>query len=202
VGVIWRRWASGFVIALLVVALVMCVRSMWKVDVIEFNWEFVDSGAGREGLIGPGSTTLMSVRGQAGVLVMRSDKRRPATSSAPSGDTGDGSIRIDSYDARSGSWKWLDGRDWTNWTVAGVTMCNTKIVYNGGQLRGFMLPYWLVISGLSAALAWLVRSGRPERRTRRGLCPGCGYDVKGEFDKGCPECGWRRVPEVTATGAR
>ena len=29
-------------------------------------------------------------------------------------------------------------------------------------------------------------------RTRRGRCPRCGYDLRGEFKDGCSECGWGR----------
>ncbi len=27
---------------------------------------------------------------------------------------------------------------------------------------------------------------------RKGLCPACRYDLRGEINDGCPECGWRR----------
>ena len=39
--------------------------------------------------------------------------------------------------------------------------------------------------------------GRTRRfiRTRRGRCPRCGYDLRGEFADGCPECGWGRAHE-------
>ncbi len=30
------------------------------------------------------------------------------------------------------------------------------------------------------------------RRQRRGRCPTCGYDLRGNLEHGCPECGWRR----------
>ncbi len=30
-------------------------------------------------------------------------------------------------------------------------------------------------------------------RDRRGGCRACGYDLGGQFDGGCPECGWGRV---------
>ena len=29
-------------------------------------------------------------------------------------------------------------------------------------------------------------------RRRRGVCPTCGYDLRGNLSAGCPECGWRR----------
>ncbi len=42
---------------------------------------------------------------------------------------------------------------------------------------------------------WLFLSWRQAARAARGLCPGCGYDLKGDRDQPadlCPECGWRR----------
>lgn len=32
----------------------------------------------------------------------------------------------------------------------------------------------------------------PWCRHRRGLCRRCAYDLRFEFDRGCPECGWNR----------
>jgi len=31
-------------------------------------------------------------------------------------------------------------------------------------------------------------------RRKRGRCVKCSYDLRGEFDTGCPECGWGREP--------
>jgi len=31
-------------------------------------------------------------------------------------------------------------------------------------------------------------------RRKRGRCVKCSYDLRGEFDSGCPECGWERQP--------
>lgn len=44
-----------------------------------------------------------------------------------------------------------------------------------------------------AALVWLTsRESRDLRLWRRGVCPGCGYELKGLVEVGCPECGWGR----------
>ena len=29
-------------------------------------------------------------------------------------------------------------------------------------------------------------------RRKRGHCIKCGYDLRGDLERGCPECGWRR----------
>ena len=66
-----------------------------------------------------------------------------------------------------------------------------------------IVPIWrgLIINGLIFGCAWYVilfdvpgLLRRRKRKTRRieGRCPACGYDLKGEFEAGCPECGWRR----------
>jgi len=33
-------------------------------------------------------------------------------------------------------------------------------------------------------------------RVKRGLCIKCGYDLRGDFDSGCPECGLGREEEA------
>ena len=43
-------------------------------------------------------------------------------------------------------------------------------------------------------LALFVGPGAARRtiRRRRGRCPMCGYDLRGDLESGCPECGWGR----------
>ena len=44
-------------------------------------------------------------------------------------------------------------------------------------------------------LAMMMYGPKTARRViwvRRGGCPECGYDLRGEFSAGCSECGWRR----------
>jgi len=49
---------------------------------------------------------------------------------------------------------------------------------------------WLGI--VESVLGWLAR-GRRAKRTRRGLCPSCGYDLRAARHERCPECG-ERIP--------
>ncbi len=43
---------------------------------------------------------------------------------------------------------------------------------------------WLLLFGFSDIRRFI--------RRKRGLCINCGYDLRGDFSAGCPECGWRR----------
>jgi hypothetical protein len=64
------------------------------------------------------------------------------------------------------------------------------------------LPIWrgFIINSLVYSLAlwllyltWLgVRQSKRANRRRRGCCPRCAYDLRGNFASGCTECGWRR----------
>ncbi len=52
------------------------------------------------------------------------------------------------------------------------------------------IPHWIPVVVFAAGLGGAI--GKPFVRRRRGCCPCCGYDIKGQADKGCSECGWRR----------
>lgn len=52
-----------------------------------------------------------------------------------------------------------------------------------------------VLFAVSWGAMWLgVSKARYLRRRRCGLCPRCGYDLRGDPASGCPECGWGRGP--------
>lgn len=57
---------------------------------------------------------------------------------------------------------------------------------------GFRLPLWCPLVLLAIPVTGMLWRGPFARwnRTRRGLCPRCGYDVRGASV--CPECGFRR----------
>ena len=60
-------------------------------------------------------------------------------------------------------------------------------------------PIWvgLIADSVFFAGSWwvaLAALGLVKKRlaTRAGRCPRCRYDLQGELDRGCPECGWNR----------
>jgi len=70
---------------------------------------------------------------------------------------------------------------------------------NDGGLRLPLRPIWpgfLLDTGFYGVLWAVPFFGLPllkqSRRKRKGRCPNCAYDLKRDFQSGCPECGWRR----------
>jgi hypothetical protein len=55
------------------------------------------------------------------------------------------------------------------------------------------VPTWFAMigcAGLAGLPVWLLRRDRRSRlRLRQGLCPACGYDLRGAAHERCPECG-------------
>ena len=79
---------------------------------------------------------------------------------------------------------------------------NPRRIPYSNRLEKRLVPFWPIWPGFAintlfyAALLWLVFCGplavRRHIRRRRGRCLKCGYDLRGELDAGCPECGWGR----------
>jgi hypothetical protein len=88
--------------------------------------------------------------------------------------------------------RWWSVRAWDDWVVLGAGLQKTQT--RGETARAVVLPHWLLALGVAGLLVRAARGGKRTRRRRRGLCPACGYDVKGAFEGGCPECGWNRAP--------
>ena len=59
----------------------------------------------------------------------------------------------------------------------------------GFRQRYYYLPAWALclVTGIAPA-AWAVGRVRRRLRSRRGLCPACGYDLRAAEGR-CPECG-------------
>ena len=57
-------------------------------------------------------------------------------------------------------------------------------------------PAFAINTVIYAISAWLMKRGSCELRRfirrKRGRCITCGYDLRGDLDHGCPECGWKR----------
>ena len=54
----------------------------------------------------------------------------------------------------------------------------------------YAVPYWLLILVLLVMpVVWLMDYRRSLVRMSRGLCAGCGYDLRGITSDVCPECG-------------
>ena len=61
---------------------------------------------------------------------------------------------------------------------------------------GFIVNSLLYASILFVLVTGLLGLRRVIRR-RRGHCIACGYDLRGDINHGCPECGWNRMPEAS-----
>ncbi len=82
------------------------------------------------------------------------------------------------------------------------------LLQKSGPTDVIALPLKPLWPGLMANIAafgcawWLLRFApfalRSAWRKRRALCPTCGYNLRGAFDAGCPECGWRRDNQTSS----
>lgn len=120
----------------------------------------------------------------------------------------------------------IEGDDLT-WTLPGGNELHFKLHPGDGVEGGVLLdagsplsgawippralpmrPLWfgLIVNMLIFSAAWfvfLIAPGAMRRQHRRvrGRCPNCGYDLQGELDAGCPECGWGRNASPTPLAA-
>ncbi|MDB5318957.1 MAG: hypothetical protein JWN40_588 [Phycisphaerales bacterium] len=87
-----------------------------------------------------------------------------------------------------------EGRDWNSprprFNVLGLELAGS--VVGDSSLWNLFVPYWMLTCltlalPLTAMIAWLRRRARHRRETK-GLCPGCGYDLRATPHR-CPECG-------------
>ena len=87
--------------------------------------------------------------------------------------------------------RWIVGMPESDWTLdlglVGVAR-NSAVAFDKWRVRVMLWPVAAV--GFGAGVP-LVRAGRRAwKRRRKGMCPGCGYELAGLADgAACPECG-------------
>jgi hypothetical protein len=50
----------------------------------------------------------------------------------------------------------------------------------------------IVYAFMRFGIVWFAGASRKASRISRGACGACGYKLRYEFEKNCPECGWNR----------
>jgi hypothetical protein len=90
-----------------------------------------------------------------------------------------------------------------DWSVAGFRFAR-RVDEDGWTDRLLAMPLWALCLLLAAvpavrSIRWL-RGRRRDRRTRGGLCPTCGYDLRAT-PRQCPECGERAATRAVGPAA-
>ena len=181
---------AASVLSLLAFAVVVSlwVRSHWRSD---YRSKVVRTQLDRN----RSALNLLAIRSSAGGVAVHRQAESFNTHGmdvVPVGRPRDGAER---RSGRAGDYPSLPTSRPSPWTRLGFHY------YRGvqtGQSRSanswaVVIPYWF-LTALAAILlpaCWFTSLGRRRRRAarlRRGLCPGCGYDLRGTPDR-CPECG-------------
>ena len=182
------------------------VPTAWPAYLEGCHWP-PPSAASRAAEVGPG-VTILSVNG--------GDLQATSTGSAG----GPRALRVGMSSFRFGLP--MRGLEWRMYT--GSRLDPVKAAGEAAGLRrGIMVPSFIPTRGpwylrrlpltplwpgfavntlLYGIILWLLIPGpfvlRRRIRIRGGRCPQCGYDLRGDLQRGCPECGWNRQPEATA----
>ncbi|MCH8825294.1 MAG: hypothetical protein IH984_17495 [Planctomycetes bacterium] len=94
----------------------------------------------------------------------------------------------------------------SNYEARGLFEIRPPSIYQNE--RAYYIPLypiwwgWLLNVAIYAMLLAYVTSqykrrwGRAARRRKKGICPQCAYDLRGDFSVGCPECGWGRCSKT------
>lgn len=79
-----------------------------------------------------------------------------------------------------------------------IDLMPTRPIWGGFLLNTafFALPVWVFFLLVAGFIAF-----GPRRwwRRKRGRCPRCAYDLRRDFARGCPECGWNRSTATSAS---
>jgi hypothetical protein len=97
--------------------------------------------------------------------------------------------------------QWVEWGRWRGAFVLGAGGLPTnpstqRVLPIGIVWPGFAINvlFWTAVCTLPVVLL----ATRRALRVRRGRCPACGYDLRGDSAAGCSECGWRRAPSPQA----
>ncbi len=86
----------------------------------------------------------------------------------------------------------IAGELWHEWhgppgmLVASGAQWPNRVIWSGMIVNEVFYGSVIALS----FVGWI--QARRAIRRKRGQCTKCGYDLRGDFSAGCPECGWRR----------
>lgn len=93
------------------------------------------------------------------------------------------------YTANSRAFSAPETATWTERVRFGHNSWTATFPGHHGQQEQFIVPWWAMFLLTALLPAWDIWTiGRRWSRTKRGLCPGCGYDIRACAER-CPECG-------------
>lgn len=101
---------------------------------------------------------------------------------------------------RRAEWKFRDECGGGDSTVVPARALHRQQLYAGVSIDwwswGANTIFWACSLWFAGTLGLRTRQLLRERAaSKQGRCPRCKYDLRGETDAGCPECGWNRPAE-------
>lgn len=198
---------------LFVAVAVLWVRSYWAVDVVKLGSDRLYKAASGGGGVmleslhflrrqGDWRTGMTRATGQLSIY----GETRETYAGAPGASAAGRGRRWERL-----TYPYTDRRTFWSRAWAGVERAAwpqpTRVAHNAGATfdnatgrceerwfigRAVWLPYWVPAAGLAilpaSAATRVAKRRREARRRKKGLCPGCGYDLRGTPER-CPECG-------------
>jgi hypothetical protein len=158
--------------------LVVWVRSYWKSDLVCFRRVERQTD-------GSFLSSQRSLSSRAGVIYFG---RHVWTVANVGADAGPG-FRVRSFPAGAGSWDAGFNKGTVRWQCLKLAWVDETLAQgNWSRARFLTVPAWMTATLFAALPACQISRRLYTRRSRQGLCPGCGYDLRATPDR-CPECG-------------